>query len=70
MVFFYLFPKPQVLDCSKFTSLPNDKFLDRFKFKAFACDILNAAVMLISLFDGVENYVATRTFNDAEEKTF
>ena len=44
-------------------SLPNDKFLDRSKFKAFGDDKLNAAcrlnaaAMMISLLDGVENTV-------------
>ena len=39
------------------SSLRNDKLLDSSKLKAFADDKLNAAVMMISVFDRVENTV-------------
>ena len=38
-------------------SLPNDKFLDIAKLKAFADDKLNVAKMTISLCDRVKNTV-------------
>ena len=38
-------------------SPPKDKLLDSSKFKAFADDKLNAAIMMTSLFDGEENTV-------------
>ena len=38
-------------------SLPNDKILDQFKFKAFSDNKINAAEMIISLTDRVENIV-------------
>ena len=38
-------------------SLPNDIILDRTKLKAFADDKLNVAVLMIFLFDRVENTV-------------
>ena len=38
-------------------SLPNDKFLDWTKLKAFADDKVNVAEMMISLFDRIENTV-------------
>ena len=44
--------------CQRFTifiSLPNNKILDWFKLKAFAYDKINAAEMMISLSDRVEN---------------
>ena len=40
-----------------FNSLPNNKFLDRTKLKAFADDKLNVAEMMTSLFDRKENAV-------------
>ena len=40
-----------------FDSLPNDKFLDVTKLKAFADDKSDVAKMLISLFDRIENTV-------------
>ena len=40
-----------------FNSLPNDKFLDWTKFKAFAEKKLNVARMMISVLDKVENIV-------------
>ena len=48
---------PTMTDTSEVNSLPNDKFLDRTKLKAFADDKLNIAVMMISLIDRVENTV-------------
>ena len=38
-------------------SLPNDKILDMTKLKAFANNKLNVAIMMISLFNRVENTV-------------
>ena len=38
-----------------FESLPNDKFLDVTKLKAFADDKSDVAKMMISLFDRIEN---------------
>ena len=51
MLLFYLCQtqKPSI------NSLPNDKFLDWSKLKAFADDKLNDAKMMISFFDIVEN---------------
>ena len=40
-----------------FNSLPNDKFLDPTKFRAFADDNSNVTKMVIFLFDRVENIV-------------
>ena len=39
------------------STLPNNSFVDWTKFKAFADKILNAAKIMISVFDGVENIV-------------
>ena len=39
------------------TTLPNDKILDMTKLETFADDILNIALMMISLFGRVENTV-------------
>ena len=44
-------------DADVINSLPNNKFLDMTKLKPFADNKLNAAVMMISLFDRVENTV-------------
>ena len=41
-------------------SLPEDKILDQSKLKAFAGDKVNAAKMMVSLFDRVENTGGTR----------
>ena len=40
-----------------FSSLPNDKILDRFNLKAFADDKLNVAKTMFSPCDRVENIV-------------
>ena len=51
---------PKKSTCLKFKnidSLPNDKFLDLTKFKAFAEDKLDMANMVMSVFDKVENIV-------------
>ena len=52
--------KKKKSNCQKFRniySLPDNKFLDWMKFKAFAEDKLNMAHMMISLFDKVEYIV-------------
>ena len=43
-----------------FNSLPKDYFLDRTKLKAFADDKLNVDVIMIVLFDGIENTVGKK----------
>ena len=48
---------PLVNEMNLFNSLPNNKILDVIKFKGFACDKINVAQMLISVFDRVENSV-------------
>ena len=49
----------RLLDCFKycFNSLPNDKILDWFNFKAFADDKINVASIVKFVLGGVENIV-------------
>ena len=44
-----------VCTCFQIRKLPNDKILDTNKLKAFADDKTNAAQMIISVFDRLEN---------------
>ena len=48
-----------ILDLSKFNSLPNDKILDWSKFKGLANDKINVAQNLNFIYERVENILGT-----------